>query len=458
MKINRLLLTNFRAYHRLDIAFEADCTVIVGDNGQGKTSILDAIAQLPGSFLQRLPGVKGIGMRPADLRIVNAEKRAPMLQISGEFDTGIEVQPLPPNDKLAAKMAASRSLLRDKSASTKKEYLKELLPTPLAGMAPLPPLANALVDAANGHLPYKVPLIVYYGTSRAVFKTPMRRRNFKTQFARFDSLNGALDSSANFKRVFEWFHGKENEEAREQKARRSFDYQDPEMAVVRRAIEQFFPQFKAPRTELRPLRFVLDQQLDGDKSITIDLNQLSDGYRTTLAMVVDLACRMVEANPPSADGGDDPLLGEAIVMIDEIDLHLHPRWQQTILTDLRRVFPNTQFIVTTHSPQVLSTVEARCIRILEKQGDEIVLTVPEFSLGAKSVQLLEDIQGVNARPPLEITRKLTQYRQLVEANQWDSKPALQLRKELDAWGGNREAELARIDIDIKLRALRRSRA
>lgn len=455
MKINRLALLNFRACHRLDIKFEADCTVIVGDNGSGKTSILDAIAQLLGYLLQRLPGVKGLGPRPGDLRLMDAEKLAAAMHVYGEFEIRAEVLALGKADQLVSRMEASRILLRDKSRATKTEFGNELQKMPMANMAQLVQLANALIDAANAGAPYKLPLFAYYGTSRAVFETPMRRRNFKNQFARFDSLNGALDSRTNFKRVFEWFHTKENEEAREQKQQRSFEYQDPELAVVRRAIEQFFPQFTAPRTELRPLRFVLDQQLTTGNTITLDLNQLSDGYRTTLALVVDLACRMVEGNPPQGD--EDPLCSEAIVLIDEIDLHLHPRWQQTILPDLRRVFPNTQFIVTTHSAPVLSTVEPRCIRMLESDQGEMHVVVPDFSLGAKSNQLLEEIQGVNARPNLPITQKLARYRQLVEADEWDSPPALELRTELDAWGAQRETELARIDIDIKMRALRRSR-
>jgi predicted ATP-binding protein involved in virulence len=85
-----------------------------------------------------------------------------------------------------------------------------------------------------------------------------------------------------------------------------------------------------------------------------------------LAMVMDLARRMAQANPRL----EDPLQSEAIVLIDEVDLHLHASWQQTILPDLLRVFPNAQFIVTTHSPQVLTTVEPEQIQILDWQNNQ----------------------------------------------------------------------------------------
>lgn len=456
MKINRLVLDNFRAYNRLDIDFETGITVIVGENGEGKTSILDAISQLFGYFLQRLPGVKGLGTSSSDLRIGEDGKLAPALRIWGELDVTVEWGALPHQNQQHNVIGVSRSLARDQSQTTKAAFLQKWPPPGALGMTPLTHLANAIIDAENQDLPYLIPLVVYYKTNRAVFETPLRRRNFQTEFARFDSLNGALGSNADFKRVFEWFHAKETEEALEQKRKRSFDQEDPELTVVRRAIEQFFPMFTAPRIGLRPLRFLVDQKREDNAIVTFDLNQLSDGYRTTLAMVTDLACRMVAANPPGGIGNiGDPLQSEAIVLIDEVDLHLHPRWQQTILADLRRVFPNTQFIVTTHSPQVLTTVEANCIRILRRQGDVTAVEIPDFSLGAKSVQLLEDIQHVDARPPMEITRKLAQYKQLVEQDKWDSEQAKTLRRALNHWGGNKEAELMRIDIDIKMRAFRR---
>lgn len=455
MKIKRLTLDNFRSHNRLDLCFEPDVTVVAGDNGDGKTSILDAIAQLFGYFVQRLPRVKGIGLAGSDLRIQANRKLAPALRIWGQLEIGTELQCLPPNQSLPPQIEVSRSLGRDATSASKELFEKGWPAQGKTGMQPFQQLATALIDAENAGQPYRMPLVVYYGTSRAVFSTPLRRRNFKTGFARFDSLNGALDANTNFKRVFEWFHAKENEEAREQKRQRSFDYADPELAVVRRALETFFPSFSAPRTLLRPLRFVVDQQDDNGQVMTFDLNQLSDGYRTSLAMVVDLACRMVEANPPG--GLPDPLAAEAIVLIDEVDLHLHPKWQQTIVADLRRVFVNTQFIVTTHSPQVLTTVEARCIRNLCREAEHTRVEIPDFSLGAKSGQLLEEVQHVNPRPPLPITTALSEYKTLVEQDQWDQPKALALREELDQWAGNKEAELARLDVDIRMRAFRRGR-
>jgi predicted ATP-binding protein involved in virulence len=87
-----------------------------------------------------------------------------------------------------------------------------------------------------------------------------------------------------------------------------------------------------------------------------------------LALVMNLARRMLQANPQREKKA---LESEAIVLIDEVDLHLHPKWQQRVLIDLMAIFPNTQFIVTTHSPQVLTTIKPEHIILLEHEKDVI---------------------------------------------------------------------------------------
>ncbi|RKZ54175.1 MAG: hypothetical protein DRR00_01875, partial [Candidatus Parabeggiatoa sp. nov. 3] len=144
-------------------------------------------------------------------------------------------------------------------------------------------------------------------------------------------------------------------ERRKQQERQDFSYKLNELTAVREAIESMLPKFKNPRIEINPLRFMIDWEQEDGRVKKFQIEQLSDGYRTVLAMVMDISSRMSEANPQL--GNNSP----AIIMIDELDLHLHPKWQQSILSDLTRTFPNAQFIVTTHSPQILSTVKKEYI-------------------------------------------------------------------------------------------------
>ena len=128
------------------------------------------------------------------------------------------------------------------------------------------------------------------------------------------------------------------------------------------------PEVSNPRIEHRPLRFVVSVQPDDDKPEQLSIDQLSGGYRIMLALAADLARRMAQGNPHL----DDPLRSEAVVLIDEIELHLHPSWQQRVMADLARTFPNTQFIVSTHSPQVLTTVRPEHVVELRRERGGIV--------------------------------------------------------------------------------------
>jgi predicted ATP-binding protein involved in virulence len=124
------------------------------------------------------------------------------------------------------------------------------------------------------------------------------------------------------------------------------------------------------------------------------VNQLSDGEKCSLAMVGDLARRLAITNP----GLRNPLEGSAVVLIDEIELHLHPKWQREIIPALTRTFPNCQFIITTHSPQVISQVKPDGIYILEATPEGIVAKQPESSFGRDSNRILEDLMDVSERP------------------------------------------------------------
>ncbi|MDD2509388.1 MAG: AAA family ATPase [Aliarcobacter skirrowii] len=209
---------------------------------------------------------------------------------------------------------------------------------------------------------------------------------------------------------------------------RDFDYVLPELEAVRKAITSMLEEFSNPHIKTRPLRFLIEKTIDGVK-ILYRIDQLSDGYKTVIAMIMDIAARMAEANPHM----ENPLKSNAIVMIDEVDLHLHPRWQQKILIDLQKTFPNAQFVVTTHSPQVLTTVKAEHIQAIVLEDEMPMIKKFNFSYGAKSHELLNEILGVDERPQnIQIVQKLNEYLKLVDENKYDSKEAIRLRESLDS--------------------------
>ncbi|NKB18786.1 MAG: AAA family ATPase [Pseudanabaena sp. CRU_2_10] len=176
------------------------------------------------------------------------------------------------------------------------------------------------------------------------------------------------------------------------------------------------------------------------------INQLSDGEKCLLAMVGDLARRLAIANP----GLDNPLEGEGVVLIDEIELHLHPKWQRMIIPALVRTFPNCQFIVTTHSPQVLSEVQPNSIYILESTDRGVIAKRPTSSYGRDSNQILEDLMDVPERPE-NVKEQLLEIFRLIDAG--DLEGAKRLRQQIAEAIGADEPELVKASTSIRRREI-----
>lgn len=214
--------------------------------------------------------------------------------------------------------------------------------------------------------------------------------------------------------------------------------QDRELEIVTKTIEKFIPEYSNLRVTRIPTPHMLVEK-DGK---TIRLDQLSDGEKNMIAMVGDIARRLSMANPRM----ENPLEGNGIVLIDEIDLHLHPLWQRVIVSKLTEVFPNCQFIVSTHSPQVLSHVKAEHIFMLQPEKNNISVTKPTESYGRSTDRQLEDILGVEARP-LKIKEELHQLYKLIQEPKLEE--AKQLMAELENEIEGREPELVKADVLIK---------
>ena len=296
-----------------------------------------------------------------------------------------------------------------------------------------------------------VAIMVFYDTEPGAFATSQNSAAVpkSTTFRRYAALEGALSARTNFREFFKWFYAKENEELREQKARRDFDFRLKDLNAVRKAIGRMVRGVSDPRIELGPLRFVVSVD-SGSKPENFTLNQLSGGYRIMLALAADLAWRMAQGNPHL----EDPLSSEAIVLIDEIELHLHPSWQQRVLPDLARTFPNTQFIVSTHSPQVLTSVRPdRVVELRRENGNIIAEPASAPTYGAEAGDVLATVMGVKERPSgNKFVEYLEKYTRLVSRERGESEEAISLRRKLESLSP-RDPALDRADVEIRRRKL-----
>ncbi len=426
-KLKKLRITNFRLIEKLELDLNEDVNVIIANNGAGKTTLLDAIALGFGSMLTHFPNISGIGFSKdkRDLRINNNNKKEPFMRI--EFTS-------------TQNLKWDRIERRDKSKKTSKY-------TPNGyGLKELEFFIDTIIDNENESNDYIMPLIIYYGTCRNCFDTPSRKVNFQKEFNRFEALDKALQSSTNFNRFFEWFVAMEDEERREIQSQKNFDFQLPALNNVRDAIINIIKGFQNPRIKTNPLRFMIDRVEKNGTIKELQIEQLSAGYKAVLAMVMDISARMSEGNPHLGNNS------EAIILIDELDLHLHPKWQQTILSDLRRTFPNAQFIVTTHSPQILTTVKKEHIFILEDGKIKKPFDTP---YAKRSIVALEDLMETNSMPPLEEVAILNQYLERVHKGDIYSEEVLTLRKTLNRLYGKDYQQLKIADIIInKYKALK----
>ncbi|MFM6073785.1 MAG: AAA family ATPase, partial [Dolichospermum sp.] len=260
-------------------------------------------------------------------------------------------------------------------------------------------------------------------------------------FDRFDSFKKAFHATANFTDVTTWFFVREYEELREGKNRRDINFELPDLKQIRKAISTIIaPNARVYFSGANNAKLMVEWTMETGEKRELLLSQLSAGYRNMLALVMDFARRLAQANPQM----ENPLEAEAILMIDELDLHLHPTWQQTIIPDLKKVFPNTQIIATTHSPEIVTTVKQNQVKILE---DYQVKPCPEPTRGRKSSDIVINVLGLSElRPDTEESKTLTRLFEAIDNGQLEE--AKRLKKELQDWESF-DPDMTRADMQIR---------
>ena len=341
--------------------------ILLGDNGFGKTTILDAIATAMAPYSAQFPGIADYQLSDLDVHINRHGRRSKYLTINAEFsDNGVTM--------------------------TSVRYRKGTQNPPKANYEQLKQAAIAkkeAIIAENQNI--ELPVFAYYGTGRGQFQVPERRRGFQQTFERWDCYKSAINPETDFKRFFGWFDLMEDQERRVREKRWDLGYRSPVLEAVRKALDKIVNGYKNPRIETRPLRFIMDRIDEDGSKHELRIEQLSEGYKIVIAMVADLAARMAEANPKM----NDPLSTSGIVLIDEVDLHLHPKWQREILIQLTEVFPNLQFIVSTHSPIiVVGAAEIAQVVNLNMINDDENLHQNDIQVSNVGQVLLSDLFGL----------------------------------------------------------------
>ena len=411
MRIRSVTIENFRAIGSLELPVHPELTVLFGPNRCGKTSILRAIALAAEACIGRFRGDPPFPAEPGDFRAGDGE---PLIRLERQGGGPLVVRGNRQNDTWER--------------------------PPDQAVLPLEPSADGLAG------PLELNLVVFYGTERAIGPTPqLDAEQLRAELTRVNAFDDAFSMKADYRRLLEWFQSREYQEFTEQRERRDHDFRLRDLSAVRDAICSMLDGVSNPRFRFDPWRFVVDEVAATDGKQEISLDQLSGGYRMVLGLAGDLAWRLAQAYPEQSA----PLESPMVALIDEIELHLHPAWQQRILGDLRRTFANTQFVVSTHSPQVLSTVKPEQIVALEPDGDRIVPGSPSGpTYGAASGDVLSRVMGVDQRPENEFRKTLEAYWRLIDDGHGESRKARRLRERLDALSPE-DRGLRRADIELR---------
>ncbi len=363
MKIKQITLKNFRAAEDFILTLDENLTVIAGVNGSGKTTILDAVAIMLSWLTARIKrdGAPGSPIKEFDIT-------------HGKFSSMIKIE--------TVDETTSWTTVKNKKGK------KELQKSDYTGLNQYVKNYKNRAEESD-----EIPLYTYYPVNRAVIQIPLRIKK-RHKFDLFSIYEDGLTGGADFKLFFEWFREREDLENENRRylddliKPDDFEFPDKQLQAVRTALTTFLPEYTDFSVKRQPLRMVVKKN---GKELRIDY--LSDGEKGVIALVGDIARRLSIANSLKSNS----LEGEGIVLIDEIDLHLHPAWQRMIVPKLRAVFPNIQFIISTHSPQVLSEIEAKNLRMMTLEENNLSVHIPKQSYGLTSQEILQEIMGDGGR-------------------------------------------------------------
>ena len=471
MQIQSFSLKNIGQFQDLSVSlapttqFTSNITVFIGNNGSGKTSLLKSVATALTWFVARLKHDKSNGTPIPESVILNTANAAAV-------EINVNDQNLQQQIQAYTWRITKNRTARKAEFST---YLSEL---------------NQLTDYYKQWLgdddQSSLPLIAFYPVERSVIDIPLKIRE-KHQFLQIDGYDNALNNAVDFRRFFEWFRDREDVEnelasqvndyadilkeelelvaslknlnknktdyqdfenlknkldkiinALEANNRQDIATKDLQLEAVRQAIYTFIPEFSNLRVRRKPrLHMSVDKN---DK--TLNVSQLSQGEKSLMALVGDIARRLAMMNPKL----NNPLHGKGIILIDEIDMHLHPQWQRSIIQRLQTTFPNCQFILTTHSPLVIS--DTQTILVYDLDGQEVNALPSLYGQDANTVLL--QYMDTSYRNP-EVAEQIIQAMDAIQNN--DFELANQLIQTLKLELGESQLDVMRLVAMLKKRTL-----
>jgi hypothetical protein len=362
VRVTRLKLAKLRAIDAAEFRFLPGFNLIVGVNGVGKTSVLNALGVCLSAVVKRANGLRA----PVEaFRFEDIRGGAEALTVECGVQIGLNEY-----SYLIHKPRESSAAYERKAGRPREQVLDTPEIADFIGAAPMPWIGSDI----GGR-----PLAVLFGTRRAVPSERTPGKNVARGGVAAAFAQAFIDRELRLGEFAAWFQVQQALKAERPAASRA-------LTAFKDVVARFLPGYANLRIDGggRPTLLI------DTANTTLPVRQLSDGERGMLALVLDLTRRLVQANPEMTE---PTVTAEAVVLIDEIELHLHPRWQRQIVQNLLAAFPKCQFIATTHSPQVIGEVEHERIQIIAAGQ----VYAPTHSFGVDSDRILTEIMDTGPR-------------------------------------------------------------
>ena len=433
MKLKKVKIINYRCFKEAEIDFDEHTTLIVGKNGAGKTAILDAVAVAISTFLLGID----VGVSRS---ISKDDARYEFHDLDGTVD---------PQHQFPVNIESIGDILDNYNVKWVRSLNSESGNTTVKEARELTNISKSVQNRImTGDKSLNLPLISYYGTGR-LYAQKKEKKNIKslTEFKRQVGYVDCMAAESNEKLMLNWFQIQTLKSLQEQQ--RTGKVEKPLLLkTVESAICKCFERISGSKNadivfDLDTHRLVLNFEGTDGSLQKFAMDEMSDGYKNTLSMIGDIAYRMAVLNPMLGDKVLEETTG--VVVIDEIDLHLHPQWQQTIISDLNTIFPKIQFIVSSHAPAVINSVAKEQIRILD--NGEIYMPAAQ-TYGRDANSILREVMKVSERPA-DIKQRMNLFYSYMDENNY--KEADKVLTEIEAIVGTTDPDIAaaRTSLDLE---------
>ena len=361
MRIDKIRIKNFKGFEDETFELPEQFTVFIGDNASGKTSVLEAISFVADSFLSGI-GMNNIWRNSLQARVITIDgqpkNQFPVLinSLGSIDDTTIELT-LNANER---KRAVNPEIINDAKRLKILEQLSVFIKAEKIGFSEI---AKKKLEESRSHSGVIFPIIAYYSTVR-LWKEEKKIPFEKQEEGIHVAYKNCLPVTYTATNFISWIKTQEDSI---QKFQDSLEI--AHLKAMKNAILSLMPDnrwqdiaFDRKREELSGIFYD-----SSGKTNRLSFGQLSDGFRNAVSMAADIAYRCIQLNPHFGERAvlDTP----GIVLIDEIDLHLHPNWQRHFIGDLKKAFPKIQFVATTHSPFIVQSLKASELINLDAVSD-----------------------------------------------------------------------------------------